>query len=92
MPEDINFHDIMLQAVTNELLRQTYSSLWLVHSAILPDLVTDTTGKAVPTAKAHRAMLDAAYAGDVNAYRTAVDEHYQPLRESLAALVETRAK
>ena len=92
MPEDINFHDTMLKSLNNELIRQTYSSLWLVHSAILPDLVTDTTGKAVPTARAHRAMLDAAYAGDVDAYSVAVNEHYQPLKESLAALVEARAE
>lgn len=88
MPEDIHFHDTMIGALGNELMRQTYSSFWLVHSSILPDLVTDTSGKAVPTAKAHRAMLDAAYAGDLEAYLEAVDAHYKPLQESLAALVE----
>ena len=86
MPEDVAFHDRLIRGLGNELTRQTYSSFWMVHSAILPDLVTSTDGKALPTALAHRKMLDAAYAGDLEAYHQAVDEHYTPLVESLAAL------
>ncbi len=83
MAEDMAFHDLLLQGVGNELLRQTYSSFWLVHTAILPDLVTHTEGAAVATARAHQAMLSAAYAGDLDAYCLAVEEHYEPLMTAL---------
>lgn len=86
MAEDMAFHDRLIRGLGNELTRQTYSSLWMVHSAILPDLVTETAGMALPTAQAHRKMLEAAYEGDVGAYHRAVDEHYAPLMKSLASL------
>lgn len=37
------------------------------------------------TARAHGLMLQAAEAGDAEAYRAAVIEHYRPLGEILAA-------
>lgn len=83
MQEDIAFHDLMLGAIGNELVRQCYSAFWLVHTAILPDLVTREEGAAYRTALAHESMLSAAYVGDQDAYCQAIGEHYQPLLEAL---------
>lgn len=84
MSEEAAFHGRLIRKIDNDLLAETYCSLWMVHSATLPDLVTQTKGKALPTALAHKHMLEAAYSGDLEAYQRAVEELYQPLNEALA--------
>ncbi|MDF2444070.1 MAG: hypothetical protein JWR01_2273, partial [Subtercola sp.] len=42
------------------------------------------------TAKAHGAMLDAAQTGDLEGYKRAVIDHYQPLRRALEKATTAR--
>lgn len=81
--EDIAFHEALLAPIPNQLLRQMYQSFWLVHTSIVPNLEQETEGSGLRTAYSHRNMLDAAVAGDIAAYQSAVVEHYVPLLEML---------
>ena len=52
--------------------------------AVIPDLAEHIEAGLEATARAHRAILDAAEAGDLKGYRKAVRAHYRPLEEILA--------
>ena len=84
MNQDIAFHRTLLAPLNNQLLRQMYQSFWLVHTSIIPNLESETEGSGLRTAYSHRHMLDAATDGDVDAYRAAVVEHYEPLLDILS--------
>ncbi|WFN90156.1 GntR family transcriptional regulator [Arcanobacterium wilhelmae] len=79
LEEDIAFHSALLETVGNELLSQLTSAMWLVHQAIIPHLSAPTSPELLHTAHAHALMLDAAEAGDVEAYLEALEAHYAPL-------------
>lgn len=80
---DRSFHSQLLAGLDNQLFRQLTEAFWDVHTLISPRLGAPTPEGIVQTAKAHRAMLDAAIAGDVEAYCAAVVAHYEPILESL---------
>ncbi len=77
--EDIAFHTALLRSLNNDLIEQLMQAMWLVHQAILPELVHNQSVGLIHTAESHQKMLDAAEAGDLAAYIEAIDEHYQPL-------------
>lgn len=79
LPQDIAYHSLILEAMGNPVLAQLSHSLWLVHMAVLPKLGLQVTTELTETAEAHRNMLDAALAGDADAYRMAVNDHYRPI-------------
>jgi len=79
------FHTAMFAAMGNRLTEQLVGAFWDVHTAVLPQLGLALPADLRQTAKAHGSMLDAALSGDVDAYRRAVVEHYQPLQRALAA-------
>lgn len=81
LDEDIAFHSTLIETVGNELLSQLTSAMWLVHQAIIPQLSTPSSPELLHTARAHAIMLEAAEAGDVNAYLEALEAHYAPLQE-----------
>ena len=78
---DIAFHQ-GLYRYTPALLTQLASALWEIHMRSLRSLQLPI-GDLKATAAAHAHMLDAAEAGDLNGYLTAIDEHYAPLRQAL---------
>lgn len=84
--EDIAFHRGLLDALGNRLLEQLMSAMWIIHMAVIPDLPAGDTASMIETARAHRAMLDAAEAGDVEEYEKAIQAHYAPLLRTLADL------
>lgn len=79
---DRAFHSIIAAKLGNELFTQLVTAFWEVHSIVAPHLgVTDKANET--TARAHRAILNAATAGDAKALRAAIVDHYAPLRDSL---------
>lgn len=80
---DRAFHTAMLAALDNQLAGQLVGAFWDVHTAVLPKLKLAFPNDLSRTAKAHGDMLRAAEAGDVDGYRAAVTDHYEPLRRSL---------
>ncbi|WP_309104432.1 GntR family transcriptional regulator [Microbacterium sp.] len=84
LEEDRAFHTRLFGALDNRLVGQLVGAFWDVHTAVLPQLGIAQPDDIHKTAKAHGDMLSAARAGDVESYRKAVIEHYEPLQRVLA--------
>jgi DNA-binding FadR family transcriptional regulator len=85
--EDGEFHRELLAGLDNTIVRQLVSALWEVHTEAVPKLGLPPARDIVRTVEAHEAMLDALEAGDIEAYRTAVADHYQPLLTAIETAV-----
>ncbi|NDK31690.1 FadR family transcriptional regulator [Nesterenkonia sp. Hz 6-5] len=83
MDEDIAFHQGLLDRIGGVLAQQLTASMWMVHMAVVPDLGPSPSDGQVKTAEAHQQMLDAAEAGDPEAYQQAVWNHYAHLEDLL---------
>jgi DNA-binding FadR family transcriptional regulator len=81
--EDLAFHTRLLSYLDNTLVGQLVTAFWEINTVLYPKLGIAPATDIDDTARAHGAMLDAAKAGDLEAYRAAVVAHYQPLRRSL---------
>ncbi|RRD46366.1 FadR/GntR family transcriptional regulator [Tessaracoccus sp. OH4464_COT-324] len=81
--QDRLFHSRLLAPLSNQLFRQLTEAFWDVHTLTAPRLGIARPVDILETAKAHRSMLEAAEAGDVEAYRAAVTQHYAPLLRNL---------
>lgn len=75
LDEDIAFHEALIEFAGDSLIAQLMSAMWLVHQAFIPGLGAPPTDELTATAHAHRAMLEAAENGDLEAYKNAVDAH-----------------
>lgn len=84
LEEDRLFHTALFDATGNHLAGQLVGAFWDVHTAALPQIGIAPPADIHDTARAHGDMLKAARAGDVEAYRRAVVEHYLPLQRVLA--------
>lgn len=81
---DRAFHTQLFAHTDNHLVGQLVGAFWDVHTAVLPQLQIAPPADIQKTAQAHGDMLAAVQAGDVEAYRQAVIEHYAPLQRVLA--------
>ncbi len=81
--QDRAFHTGLLARLDNSLVGQLVAAFWDVHTAVIPKLGLSVAADLDQTARAHGAMLDAAEAGDVEAFRDAVASHYQPIDRAL---------
>lgn len=82
---DRKFHTQLLHETGQGMVAQLVAAFWDVHTAVLPQLSIPTPGDIELTACAHGDILCAAEAGDVDAYREAVHNHYAPLLRVLDA-------
>jgi DNA-binding FadR family transcriptional regulator len=82
-PQDRLFHAELLDHVNNSLVGQLVTAFWDVHTAVMPRLGLSLPADLDQTAQAHRDMLEAAEAGDVERFRSAVVDHYAPLQRAL---------
>ena len=76
----------MMKHVHNAISKQLAQSLWLVHMVVVPSLKADVTADLKHTAQAHLDLLNAAIAGDEDAYRIALEAHYAPIEEIIHKL------
>lgn len=90
--QDRAFHTALVSRLHNSLLEQLVAAFWDIHATVLPHLGVATPSDISQTVLAHRAILNAARAGDAEAYRTAVLEHYAPLRNVLHKTVSELTK
>lgn len=81
--QDRAFHAGLLSALENSLVGQLVAAFWDVHTAVLPRLNVAVTADLEQTAKAHGQMLEAAQAGDVEAFHAAITVHYEPIARAL---------
>lgn len=88
---DRAFHTQLLSVTENRLLEQLVGAFWDIHTAVLPLLDIPVSADMLQTAKAHDDMLQAAQAGDADAFRKAVVDHYEPLQRVLVESQRHRA-
>lgn len=81
--EDRQFHNEMLLPLGNRLAVQLVTAFWDIHTAVLPKLDLALPSDLRQTAKAHGDLYRSAQAGDAEAYRRAVIDHYEPLQRML---------
>jgi len=81
--QDRRFHMRLLEPLDNHLFLHLTEAFWAIHTLTVPLLGAPRPEDMLTTARAHRAMLQAARAGDVQAYRQATTRHYAPLLASL---------
>lgn len=79
MDEDKAFHEGMNAYLGNELMMQLTSAMWLVHQTFVPELDPQSSGTLQRTARAHAMLLQTAQDGDLDGYKKALVEHYEPL-------------
>ena len=77
--QDRCFHTRLLQPLDNHLYLHLTEAFWAIHTLTVPLLDAPKLEDLTSTAKAHRAMLQAAYTGDTPAYHQAITDHYTPL-------------
>ena len=77
--QDRRFHTRLLEPLDNHLYLHLTEAFWAIHTLTVPLLDAPKLEDLTSTAKAHRAMLQAAYTGDTPAYRKAITDHYAPL-------------
>lgn len=86
--EDREFHLLMQSRLNSHLMTQLVGAFWDVHTLLRPKLGVPQEADSLLVAQAHADMLHAAEAGDVDAYRSAVERHYVPIRETLESRVD----
>ena len=82
--EDRAFHLNLTEVLENTLYSELVAAFWDVHTIVAPRLGVPTPRDMADTVAAHRAMVDAAVAGDLDAYILAVEGHYAPLMRVLS--------
>jgi DNA-binding FadR family transcriptional regulator len=82
---DRAFHRLLVEPLGNELISQLTAAFWDVHAIVEPHLPAPSRGELTEAVDAHRAMVTAARAQDVEAFSAAVVAHYGPVRRRIAA-------
>ena len=82
---DRAFHLGLAERTDNQLYCELVTAFWDVHTQVAPRLGVPSPRDLTETALAHRAMLETAMSGDLEAYRAAVQNHYGPLMRALNA-------
>lgn len=75
---DRRFHLLLAKELGNGVYSQLVAAFWDIHMAITPSFPAEWHDIKA-TAAAHERMLDAALAGDLESYLTAVADHYDPI-------------
>lgn len=76
---DRAFHLRLAERLGNTLFGQLVAAFWDIHMIVAPTLGVATRRDLTATAAGHARMLETAVLGDLEGYRKAVLEHYEPL-------------
>ncbi|WP_229811550.1 FadR/GntR family transcriptional regulator [Streptosporangium pseudovulgare] len=80
--QDRRFHLLLMEPLGNELVTQLTAAFWDVHAIVAPTMHT-TPESVQETVQAHRAIVEAAAAGDADRLSAAIAAHYVPVRRHL---------
>lgn len=86
--EDRAFHIRLMNAIGNNLVSQLTEAFWQVQARVAPTLKVEPADW-LRTAEAHEAIVDAIAARDLERLQHAFATHYDPIRETIAALFES---
>ncbi|OON82823.1 FadR/GntR family transcriptional regulator [Streptomyces tsukubensis] len=82
---DRDFHALLVAPLHNDLIAQLSLAFWDVYAVVAPHLHGFGPEEAAEAAAAHKEIVEAARAGDLDRFRAAVTAHYAPVRSRLAA-------
>lgn len=85
---DRAFHLKLMEPLGNDLILQLTEAFWQVQAIVAPTLRTQPEDRVI-TAQRHRAIVDAITGGDPAVLRSAIADHYAPVRASLARSVQS---
>lgn len=88
---DRAFHLLLAESLDSELILQLSSAFWDVYAVVAPHLKVITPDDEHDTIAAHRHMADAARRKDIDAFTSAVADHYAPVRRRIAAARKSAA-
>ncbi|WP_406142119.1 FadR/GntR family transcriptional regulator [Streptomyces sp. NBC_01089] len=88
---DRAFHALLVEPLGNELIGQLSLAFWDVYTIVVPHLGVITSKDEAETVANHRRIVDAAQAGDVDAFTRAIAEHYAPVRRRVQEAREADA-
>ncbi|WP_433385610.1 FadR/GntR family transcriptional regulator [Micromonospora sp. KLBMP9576] len=80
---DRAFHLKLMEPLGNDLILQLTEAFWQVQAIVAPTLRTEPEDRVI-TAQRHRTIVDAVVAGDAGELRSAIADHYAPIRASIA--------
>ncbi len=80
--DDRAFHLLLTETTGNALAVQLTGAFWEIY-AISAAAIGTTSDDPLDTAASHAAIVDAIEAGDVDALRRSIIEHYDPIRRRL---------
>ncbi|MGV8851640.1 MAG: FadR/GntR family transcriptional regulator [Rhodoglobus sp.] len=80
---DREFHSLLAARLGNRLVQQLVTAFWEVHTAVYPQVGLAPAQDIDDTVRAHRTILRAAEAGNVDALTDAIVAHYAPLKRAL---------
>lgn len=81
--EDQAFHITLLSETRNPLIRELNDAFWRIQSEAQPLLNIPMPEDINQTIEAHIEIVEALGAGELNAYREAVKNHYAPFRRMI---------
>lgn len=87
--EDRQFHLLLVEPAGNDLIVQLTGAFWDIHSNVAPRK-DPGPAELLRTARAHRAILEAAVVGDQHQLTTAIAAHYKPIRLRIRQMLERR--
>lgn len=82
--QDKLFHQKLLEPTHNAIMKELSDAFWEIHMALMPRLEVVMPGDIIITIQAHASMIEALQAGNTERYQQLVDEHYAPLRRTIA--------
>lgn len=85
---DQRFHHLLQSKVGNDFALSLVTNFWDVFDMIDLDSHIGTPVPLTRIAETHRLILDAAYAGDIEAYRDALNAHYASSQEQARLFAE----
>ncbi|WP_406079388.1 FadR/GntR family transcriptional regulator [Micromonospora sp. NBC_00858] len=85
---DRAFHLKLMEPLGNDLILQLTEAFWQVQAIVAPTLRTQPEDRVI-TVQRHRAIVDAITGGDPAVLRSAIADHYAPVRASLARSVQS---
>ena len=93
LPEDREFHLLLMQTTGNDLAVQLTGAFWDVHAIAAHALepVQEPVPELTTTAHAHIKIVEALEQGDAALLQMAIEEHYQPIRDRIKEISQRHA-
>lgn len=84
--EEELFHCQLLHPISNGFIRELAAALWQIQSTVVSLLSISISSDSEHTIDTHANMVQALVAKDAAAFKKAVQQHYDPVRDAITTL------